>query len=161
MVENNFVGRKIIFSFEIYFRWSRNILLRNISEMVRFDLSRRRWPPSDGYRHRPISSVTSHHVTLRTEGQLNVNKSLDFHHALRSKRAIRQSILISHASYSLSPPCCKQTEACPPVGNVKWCHVTLEMGIYIRFPLSRPTGNFSTDKKILDRQKILDGALAY
>ena len=26
--------------------------------------------------------------------------------------------VISHASYSLSPPCCKQTEGCPPVRNV-------------------------------------------
>ena len=29
--------------------------------------------------------------------------------------------VISHASYSLSPPCCKQNEACPPVRNVTWC----------------------------------------
>ena len=37
--------------------------------------------------NRPISGVTSHHVTLRTGGQPNEN------HALRSKRAIRQTIL--------------------------------------------------------------------
>ena len=38
--------------------------------------------------------------------------------------------VISNASYSLSPPCCKQTEACPLVHNVTWCDVTLEMGLY-------------------------------
>ena len=36
----------------------------------------------------------------------------------------------SHASYLLSPPCCKQTEACPPVRNVTGCDVTLEMGLF-------------------------------
>ena len=41
----------------------------------------------------------------------------------------QNSRVISHASYSLSPPCCKQIEACPPVRNVTWCDVTLEMGL--------------------------------
>ena len=41
--------------------------------------------------------------------------------------------VIFHASYSLSPPCCKQTGACPPVRNVtcvtsrlKWVYSTNE-----------------------------------
>ena len=44
--------------------------------------------------------------------------------------------VIFHASYSLSPPCCKQTGACPPVGNVT-CVTSRLKWVYCWFSVSR------------------------